>query len=387
MKSWILRSLSDTYKLFEFYLGCSIGAAFFIILYFGYLQEGLVIMISQDEIYESLRKIVYPGFDKDIISLGIVKDVSVADQVVHVVLDLRTQDKTAIDQLVNDITQKINEIKDVKDVKISVSGPEPAPQSQASQAYLTGVKYKIAVASGKGGVGKSTVSVNLAVALARQGLKVGLLDSDIYGPSIPLMLGVTDRPEFDGNKLIPVNKYGVSLMSLGFLVDDESPVIWRGPLVMRALQQLMGDVDWGELDVILFDMPPGTGDAQLTISQSIQLDGAVIVSTPQDVALLDAVKGVKMFEKVNVPILGIVENMSYFCCPDCGTRTDIFSAGGAKEKCDQLNIKLLGEIPIDVEIRQGGDSGVPVVEGNPENPQSKAFAQIAQKVMDNLKKD
>ena len=344
-------------------------------------------MISQDEIYESLRKIVYPGFDKDIISLGIVKDVSVADQVVHVILDLRTQDKKAIDQLANDITQKINEIKDVKDVKISVSGPEPTQQTQASQAYLTGVKYKIAVASGKGGVGKSTVSVNLAVALARQGLKVGLLDSDIYGPSIPLMLGVTDRPEFAGNKLIPVKKYGVSLMSLGFLVDDENPVIWRGPLVMRALQQLMGDVDWGELDVILFDMPPGTGDAQLTLSQSIQLDGAVIVSTPQDVALLDAVKGVKMFEKVNVPILGIVENMSYFCCPDCGTRTDIFSAGGAKEKCDQLNIKLLGEIPLDVEIRQGGDSGVPVVEGHPENPQSKAFAQIAQKVMDNLKQD
>lgn len=344
-------------------------------------------MISQDEIYEILRKIVYPGFDKDIISLGIVKDVSVADQVVHVILDLRTQDKTAIDQLANDITQKINEIKDVKDVKISVSGPESAPQTQASQAYLTGAKYKIAVASGKGGVGKSTVSVNLAVALARQGLKVGLLDSDSYGPSIPLMLGVTDRPEFDGTKLIPVKKYGVSLMSLGFLVDDENPVIWRGPMVMRALQQLMGDVDWGELDVILFDMPPGTGDAQLTLSQSIQLDGAVIVSTPQDVALLDAVKGVKMFEKVNVPILGIVENMSYFCCPDCGTRTDIFSAGGVKEKCDQLNIKLLGEIPLDVEIRQGGDSGVPVVEGNPENPQSKAFAQIAQKVMDNIKQD
>jgi ATP-binding protein involved in chromosome partitioning len=344
-------------------------------------------MISQDEIYQNLRKIVYPGFDKDIISLGIVKDVSVDDQVVHVILDLRTQDKTAIDQLANDITQKINDIKDVKDVKISVSGPEAAPQSQAAQEFLPGVKYKIAVASGKGGVGKSTVSVNLAVALAQQGLKVGLLDSDIYGPSIPLMLGITDRPEFDGSKLTPIKKYGVSLMSLGFLVDDENPVIWRGPLVMRALQQLMGDVNWGELDVILFDMPPGTGDAQLTLSQSVQLDGAVIVSTPQDVALLDAVKGVKMFEKVNVPILGIVENMSYFCCPNCGTRTDIFSAGGAKEKCKQLNIQLLGEIPLDVEIREGGDSGVPIVEGNPENPQSKAFAQIARKVMENLKED
>ncbi len=344
-------------------------------------------MISQNEIFDILRKIVYPGFDKDIISLGIVRDVSVEGQNVTVMLDLRTQDKDARTQLEDDITKNIGAIKDVKDVKIDVAGQQNTPEKQKSQGYLAGVKYKIAVASGKGGVGKSTVSVNLAVALAKQGLKVGLLDSDIYGPSIPLMLGVSDRPEFDGNKLIPIDKYGVKLMSLGFMVDDESPVIWRGPLVMRALQQLLGDVDWGELDVILFDMPPGTGDAQLTISQSVQLDGAVIVSTPQDVALLDAVKGVKMFEKVNVPILGIVENMSYFCCPECGSRTDIFSAGGAKEKCDQLNISLLGEIPLDVEIRQGGDSGVPIVEGKPDNPQSKAFVQIAQKIMKELSGD
>jgi ATP-binding protein involved in chromosome partitioning len=344
-------------------------------------------MISQNEVYDKLRKIVYPGFDKDIISLGIVKDVSVEGQIVTVVLDLRTQDKDARTKLEDDITKNISAIKDVKDIKIDVVSQQSTPQKQQSQGYLTGVKYKIAVASGKGGVGKSTVSVNLAIALAKQGLKVGLLDSDIYGPSIPLMLGVSDRPEFDGNKLIPIDKYGVKLMSLGFLIDDESPVIWRGPLVMRALQQLLGDVEWGELDVILFDMPPGTGDAQLTLSQSVQLDGAVIVSTPQDVALLDAVKGVKMFEKVNVPILGIVENMSYFCCPDCGSRTDIFSAGGVKEKCDQLNISLLGEIPLDVEIRQGGDNGVPVVEGNPDNPQSKVFIQMAQKIIKDLSGD
>ncbi len=338
-------------------------------------------MISQDGIYSELRKIVYPGFDKDIITLGIVKDVHVNAPNVTVILDLRTQDEDVKSQLESAIKKTIGAIQDVSEVNIEIATPQAKPQAQQPEGYLTGVKYKIAVASGKGGVGKSTVSVNLAVALAKEGLKVGLLDSDIYGPSIPLMLGVTGRPEYDGSKLKPIDKYGVKLMSLGFLMDDDNPVIWRGPLVMRALQQLMGDVDWGELDVILFDMPPGTGDAQLTLSQSVQLDGAVIVSTPQDVALLDAVKGVKMFEKVNVPILGIVENMSYFCCPNCDTRTDIFSSGGAKEKCAQLNIKLLGEIPLDVEIREGGDSGIPIVQGNPDNPQSKEFMNIARQIV------
>ena len=341
-------------------------------------------MISQDKIYSALRNILYPGFDKDIISLGIVKDVRIAQSEVTVILDLRTDDEEARSKLAADIKDKVGTISDVAGVRIEITGAQTTPQPTPSDSYFPGVKYKIAVASGKGGVGKSTVSVNLAVALAKQGLRGGLLDSDIYGPSIPLMLGVSGRPEFDGKKLIPIEKYGVKLMSLGFLIDEDNPVIWRGPLVMRALQQLMSDVHWGELDVIIFDMPPGTGDAQLTLSQSVQLDGAVIVSTPQDVALLDAVKGVKMFEKVNVPILGIIENMSFFCCPACGTRTDIFSAGGAKEKCSQLNIRLLGEIPLDVEIREGGDNGIPVVEGNTENPQSKAFINIAQEIVQKL---
>jgi ATP-binding protein involved in chromosome partitioning len=264
-------------------------------------------------------------------------------------------------------------------VNTGVSG-QPKTDS-ASAEFLPKVKYKVAVASGKGGVGKSTVAVNLAVALAKSGVKTGLLDSDIYGPSIPLMLGITGKPDFDGEKLIPVHKYGVDLMSLGFLIEEDNPVIWRGPLVMRALQQLMRDVRWPDLDMMIFDMPPGTGDAQLTLSQSITLDGAVIVSTPQDVALLDAVKGVKMFEKVNVPILGIVENMSYFICGECGTRTDIFSAGGVRRECEKMGVDLLGEIPLDVEIRQGGDEGVPVVEKNTENPQSRAFMDIAQKLI------
>ena len=242
------------------------------------------------------------------------------------------------------------------------------------------MKYKIAVASGKGGVGKSTVSVNLAVSLAQLGFKVGLLDADIYGPSIPLMLGVKNKPEYDGKKLSPIQQYGVNLMSLGFLMDGDDAVIWRGPLVTRAIQQLMQDVNWGELDFMIFDMPPGTGDAQLTLSQSITLDGAVIVSTPQDVALIDAVKGVNMFKKVNVPILGVVENMSYFACPHCGERTDIFATGGVERECKRLNVNLLGEIPLDVEIRVGGDTGKPVVADKPDNPQSKIFLDIAEKV-------
>jgi ATP-binding protein involved in chromosome partitioning len=198
------------------------------------------------------------------------------------------------------------------------------------------------------------------------------------------MFGVSEKPEFDGNKLIPIEKYGVKLMSLGFLLTDDSPVIWRGPLVMRALQQLMSDVEWGDLDVMIFDMPPGTGDAQLTLSQSVALDGAVIVSTPQDVALLDAVKGVQMFQKVNVPILGIIENMSYFICGHCQERTDIFSSDGVRKACDRLNVDFLGEIPLDVEIRKGGDEGNPVVEKLPDNLQSKSFMAIAKKIKENI---
>jgi ATP-binding protein involved in chromosome partitioning len=198
------------------------------------------------------------------------------------------------------------------------------------------------------------------------------------------MFGVSGRPEFDGKKLIPIEKYGVKLMSLGFLLTDDSPVIWRGPLVMRALQQLISDVEWGELDIMLFDMPPGTGDAQLTLSQSISLDGAIIVSTPQDVALLDAVKGVQMFQKVNVPIMGIVENMSYFICGHCQERTDIFSSQGVRKECNRLKVDLLGEIPLDMEIRIGGDEGIPIVEKIPDNNQSKAFIEIAEKVKNNI---
>jgi ATP-binding protein involved in chromosome partitioning len=342
-------------------------------------------MINKDEVSQALQQVQYPGYKTDIISFGIVRDIRIIHAEVIITLDLRIQDEVIVRALVSQIEQKVGSVKAVQAVTVQISEPEPAGRLASNptpvDTFLPTVKNKIAIASGKGGVGKSTVSVNLAVALAKIGLKVGLLDSDIYGPSIPLMFGIKDKPQFDGQKLLPISRYGVQLMSLGFLLSDDNPVIWRGPLVMRALQQLMRDVSWGELDLMLFDLPPGTGDAQLTLSQSIALDGAVIVTTPQDVALLDAAKGVQMFRKVNVPIIGIVENMSYFLCPHCKGRTDIFSTGGARRECERLQVDLLGEIPLDVEIRISGDEGNPVVQKNPANPQSAVFMDIARTII------
>lgn len=345
-------------------------------------------MINKDDVLNALREVNYPGFSRDIVSFGIVHSIDVSASNISVKLVVKTNDDSICQQLEKQVTAFLSNKFDGFTIQAQAEQQTP-PKFQAQEEnkkdqYLSSAKFKIAVASGKGGVGKSTVAVNLAVALAKIGLKVGLLDADIYGPSIPLMLGVKEQPYYDGKKLHPIEKFGVQLMSLGFLVDNNEAVIWRGALVHRALQQLMTDVKWPELDVILFDMPPGTGDAQLTLSQSVALDGAIIVSTPQNVALLDAVKGVNMFRKVNVPILGIVENMSYFVCPQCGERTDIFSYGGAKRECERLNTKLLGEIPIDAEIRIGGDEGKPIVSKNPDSPQSKAFMNLASNVKKQL---
>ncbi len=345
-------------------------------------------MINKDDVLNALREVNYPGFSRDIVSFGIVQSIDVSASNINIKLAVRTNDDSICQQLEKEVTGFLSKKFDNFTIKVQAEQQAP-PKFQAQdenkkEQYLSTAKYKIAVASGKGGVGKSTVAVNLAVALAKIGLKVGLLDADIYGPSIPLMLGVKEQPYYDGKKLHPIEKFGVQLMSLGFLVDNNEAVIWRGALVHRALQQLMTDVKWPDLDVILFDMPPGTGDAQLTLSQSVALDGAIIVSTPQNVALLDAVKGVNMFRKVNVPILGIIENMSYFVCPKCGERTDIFSYGGAKRECERLNTNLLGEIPIDAEIRIGGDEGKPIVSKSPENPQTKAFLELAKNVKKQL---
>jgi ATP-binding protein involved in chromosome partitioning len=246
---------------------------------------------------------------------------------------------------------------------------------------IPGVKYVIAVSSGKGGVGKSTVAVNLAVALGLTGAKVGLLDADIYGPNIPMMMGVTKPPEQIDGKIAPAESHGVKLISMGFFVPEDTAVVWRGPMVHTAIQQLFRDVLWGELDYLLIDLPPGTGDAQLTLTQLVPLTGAVTVTTPQEVALHDVRKGMMMFQKVNVPLLGIVENMSYFLCGHCGERTEIFSHGGGERAAAKLGIPFLGRVPIDPAIRDGGDSGTPIVVADPASPQSAAFREIAQKII------
>ncbi|WP_137045222.1 Mrp/NBP35 family ATP-binding protein [Pseudolabrys sp. FHR47] len=262
----------------------------------------------------------------------------------------------------------------------------PAKQASGAQTGIPGVDAVIAVASGKGGVGKSTTSVNLALGLAALGLKVGLLDADIYGPSIPKLLDIKQKPEtLGGTRLKPIEKYGLKVMSIGFLIDEETPMIWRGPMVMSAITQMLREVEWGRLDVMVVDMPPGTGDAQLTMAQQVPLKGAVIVSTPQDLALIDARRGVAMFKRVNVPVLGVVENMSYFLCPECGTRSDLFGHGGARHEAERQGVPFLGEVPLHMTIREKSDAGLPVVATEPEGVHAKIYRDIAAKVLEQIK--
>ena len=260
-----------------------------------------------------------------------------------------------------------------------------APRGEALQG-IPGVEAIIAVASGKGGVGKSTTAVNLALGLSALGLKVGILDADIYGPSLPKLLAIRERPQIiGGTRLKPIMRYGLTVMSIGFLIDEETAMIWRGPMVISALTQMLREVEWGTLDVMVVDMPPGTGDAQLTMAQQVPLKGAVIVSTPQDLALIDARRGVSMFKRVNVPVLGVVENMSYFLCPQCGTRSNIFGHGGARHEAQRLGVPFLGEVPLDMAIREKSDAGLPVVATEPDGPNAQIYREIAAKVRDQLK--
>jgi ATP-binding protein involved in chromosome partitioning len=262
----------------------------------------------------------------------------------------------------------------------------PAKAASGAQTGIPGVDAIIAVASGKGGVGKSTTSVNLALGLAALGLKVGLLDADIYGPSIPKLLDIKQKPEtLGGTRLKPIEKYGLKVMSIGFLIDEETPMIWRGPMVMSAITQMLREVEWGKLDVMVVDMPPGTGDAQLTMAQQVPLKGAVIVSTPQDLALIDARRGVAMFKRVNVPVLGVVENMSYFLCPECGTRSDLFGHGGARHEAERQGVPFLGEVPLHMTIREKSDAGLPVVATEPDGVHAKIYRDIAAKVLEQIK--
>jgi len=271
----------------------------------------------------------------------------------------------------------------------SAHRPAPAGGAQSpmsKQAEIPGVRAVIAVASGKGGVGKSTTAINLALGLRDLGLRVGLLDADIYGPSVPRLTGIQEKPQLDDSRrMIPIKRFGLSVMSIGFLVDEDAPMIWRGPMVMSAITQMLRDVDWGQLDVLVVDMPPGTGDAQLTLAQNVPLKGAVIVSTPQDLALIDARRGLAMFTKVDVPVLGIIENMSYFLCPHCGTRSDIFGHGGARHEAERLGVPFLGEVPLHMDIRASADAGRPTVDSEPNGPHAAIYRAIAGQVRDGLK--
>jgi ATP-binding protein involved in chromosome partitioning len=269
---------------------------------------------------------------------------------------------------------------------VGQSAPRAAHPADKVQPGIPGVDAVIAVASGKGGVGKSTTAVNLALGLRDLGLKVGMLDADIYGPSLPKLLAIREKPQtIGGTRLKPIERYGLTVMSIGFLIDEETPMIWRGPMVMSAITQMLREVEWGKLDVMVVDMPPGTGDAQLTMAQQVPLKGAVIVSTPQDLALIDARRGVAMFKRVNVPVLGVVENMSYFLCPSCGTRSDIFGHGGARQEAERLGVPFLGEVPLHMTIREKSDSGLPVVATEPDGPHARIYREIAAKVRDQIK--
>ncbi len=342
-------------------------------------------MLTQDAVLAALKAVKYPGFSRDIVSFGLVKDVAANAGAVSVTLQLTSSNPDVAAAIKRDAEQALHRLPGVERVLVEVRQPAPsagpagtAANPWANQHRVPGVRHVIAVASGKGGVGKSTVSVNLACGLTRLGTRVGLLDCDIYGPSIPLMMGCRERPTVsDQEKLVPPVNHGVKLMSIGFLVDDDQPVIWRGPMITKTIQQFLFAVEWGELDYLLVDLPPGTGDAQLSLCQTVPLDGGVIVTTPQEASVGVVRKGMAMFEKVNVPILGIIENMSYFTAPD-GSRVEIFGHGGGRSEAARKGVAFLGEIPIFTEIREGGDRGEPVVAGRPDSPPAQAFLTIAE---------
>ncbi|KAG1702788.1 Iron-sulfur protein NUBPL [Nymphon striatum] len=328
--------------------------------------------VTSKEVLAQLSKVKGPDLKSDIVSLKMVENVLVNEGKVIFSINVPADRAEELEPL-REAAEKAVEMLD---------GVEKQLASQ--KAGVPGIKNIIAVASGKGGVGKSTTSVNLALALASKGLKVGLLDADIYGPSMPRMLGITDKPTAQGKILSPLEGYGLKVMSMGFLVEEETPMIWRGPMVISALTQMLREVAWGELDLLIVDMPPGTGDAQLTMSQQVPLAGAVIVSTPQDIALIDARKGLNMFRKVEVPILGLIENMSTFICPKCGEQSDIFGHGGARSEADRLGVPFLGEIPLHMDIRTNSDGGTPVTVSNPDGPHAKIYKEIAGEVIARL---
>jgi ATP-binding protein involved in chromosome partitioning len=344
------------------------------------------VSMDVEPLRNALRGVTDPLTARDIVAAGIVEGIQARDGLVHVTLLTDRAHAERMEGVRRAAEAVLSSQPGVRNATVVLTTRTPSPpstpqgQGGGRPQLLPGVRYVVAVASGKGGVGKSTTAVNLAVALARQGLSVGLLDADVYGPSLPRMLGVLRRPEARDEQMIPLSVWGLKAMSIGFLVEEDTPMIWRGPMVMGALEQMMGQVAWGTLDILLVDMPPGTGDAQLTMAQRVALSGAVIVSTPQDIALLDARRGVRMFERTRVPVLGLIENMSYFCCPACNHRTDIFGHGGARIEAERLGLEFLGELPLLLDIRTASDSGAPIVASAPESEPARRYAAIAERL-------
>ena len=343
--------------------------------------------VSEEQVKNALKSVKYPGFTRDIVSFGLVKSVHIDNGEVKVQLALATNDPNVPAAIKNDAEQALRKIEGVRSAKVLIDIHAPPAGAGASMGAtrIPGIKHVIAVASGKGGVGKSTVAANLAVALGETGARVGLCDCDIYGPSISLMFGTRERPmATEENKIVPIEQYGLRLMSMGFLLDDTSPAILRGPMVTRYTQQFLRQVEWGELDYLVLDLPPGTGDIQLTIVQTVALSGAIIVTTPQEVALIDARKAATMFDKVNVPVLGLVENMSYFVSPSDNKRYDIFGSGGGEREAKRLRVPLLGQIPIDIATREAGDRGMPIVGEDRQSPVTAEFKRIAENLRKTL---
>ena len=333
----------------------------------------------QQEVLDRLRTVREPDFERDLVALGMIKDLSVQGDRVALRLVLTTPAHPLKEQLRQQVREAVEALPWVKQVDVDLSADTVSGRGVIRDGLAPGVKNVVAIASGKGGVGKSTTSVNVALALAEAGAKVGLLDADIYGPNLPLMMGIKEKPHLQGTEgaIQPLRRYGIKLMSIGFFIDVDSAVIWRGPMVHGAIQQFLRDVDWGELDYLVVDLPPGTGDAPLSLAQLVPLSGAVIVTTPQDVALQDVSKGIAMFRKLEVPIVGVVENMSYFICPDCGSKHEIFGTGGGERIADHYGLPFLGRLPLQPAIREGGDQGRPFILAYPRTPEADAYRAVA----------
>jgi len=340
--------------------------------------------VTDQQVMEALRKVLEPESRRDIVSLNLVRNLVLHDGLVALMVVLPKPSTQVMEQIEQSVRAELAKLPGVSEVQVKFAAQAPQQRPGGEKTPIPGIRNLIAVASGKGGVGKTTVSVNLAVALARLGNKVCLMDADVYGPNVPIMMGTTETPRAQGERILPLESYGVRMMSMGFLNPGDRPLIWRGPMLHSVIQQFLRNVEWGESDYLVVDLPPGTGDVQLTLLQTVPITGAVVVTTPSEVSLEDARKAIEMFRQVKTEVLGVVENMSYFVCPHCGQRVEVFSHGGGERIARQYNVPFLGHVPLDPDIRVGGDTGAPVTARGPEAPQAKAFYDLARTVMERI---